>query len=243
MTSHTCTFFAVSSPLGSNFWLCVWSNMSAMQPGSHMLLYVCAHCCPIWMNSGGFTPWGCSQRDTKTVVGRVREKPTWDKFPLMLLFLSDCTSLISWSRSWSKPWPLQSLSRRWSRPLTLRRRGCRRSCSWSAMRRMSLTSAAPTEDSELTANWPTASLRINRRESSLRLDRKFLQRAWMSVKLIKISKLYPSWTELLVHWGLLWACGVTAVSLNKDFTAVKSQIFNFNLLLSQNYIQTCVHVS
>lgn len=45
-----------------------------------------------------------------------------------------------------------------------------------AMRRISLTESPPTAESELTANWPTASLSSNRIESSLNADRKSLQK-------------------------------------------------------------------
>ncbi len=44
-----------------------------------------------------------------------------------------------------------------------------------AMRRISLTEALPTAGSELTANWPTASLSNRRIQSSLSPERKSLQ--------------------------------------------------------------------
>lgn len=61
-------------------------------------------------------------------------------------------------------------------PLKLIRRGRKRNPSWLAMRRINLIEAPPTAESDMTANWPTASLSRSRMESSVRLGRKPLQK-------------------------------------------------------------------
>lgn len=60
-------------------------------------------------------------------------------------------------------------------PLKLSRRACRRRPSWLAIRRISLTEAPPTAESELRANWAMVSLSSSRTDSSFRWDRKSLQ--------------------------------------------------------------------
>lgn len=63
-----------------------------------------------------------------------------------------------------------------------------------AMARISLTEAPPTAESELTTNWPTASLSSNRTKSLLNLETKLLKRE-------KVGGCFPKVPKLLqVRW-------------------------------------------